>query len=416
MAGALPKHYEKDLRNGLKVVVIPLENHSKVITTNVFYRVGSRNEVMGKSGIAHMLEHLNFKSTENLKAGEFDEIVKQFGGMTNASTGLDYTHYYIKSSSENLDKSLELFSELMQNLALKDEEFQPERNVVAEERRWRTENDPFGYLYFRLFNTAFVYHPYHWTPIGFMSDIQNWSIQDIKDFHSTYYQPQNAIVIVTGDIDPKKVFESTEKYFDSIKNKKDIPHVYQQEPKQDGARRAVVRKESEVEMFALAYKTPPFSHEDQVALDVLSELLGSGKSSTLNRKVVEESRLASSIYVRNMDSIDEGLFFILGVANPKIEAKKVEKSILEQIQNLQQGNISDAELNKVKKNIRASFVYSIENSSSVAGLFGSYYARGDIAPLLSFEEKLEKITKKDIIDVANRYLVPDSSTTVILKR
>ncbi|MDE5591927.1 MAG: insulinase family protein, partial [Helicobacter sp.] len=189
---SLPKHYQSTLKNGLEVVIIHIKIESGVISTNIFYKVGSRNETMGKSGIAHMLEHLNFKSTKHLKAGEFDQIVKRFGGSTNASTGFDYTHYYIRSSSQNLGKSLELFAELMQNLRLKDEEFQPERNVVLEERLWRTDNNPMGYLYFRLFNTAFVYHPYHWTPIGFIEDIKNWTIEDIKSFHQTYYQPKNA--------------------------------------------------------------------------------------------------------------------------------------------------------------------------------------------------------------------------------
>ncbi|MDE7235201.1 MAG: insulinase family protein, partial [Helicobacter japonicus] len=163
LSSALPHYFTKTLHNGLQVVVVPLDNKSDVIQTSVFYKVGSRNEVMGKSGIAHMLEHLSFKSTSNLQAGEFDEIVKSFGGVNNASTSFDYTHYFIKSSAGNLDKSLELFAELMSNLSLKEEEFLPERNVVAEERLWRTDNSPMGYLYFRFFNTAFVYHPYHWT-------------------------------------------------------------------------------------------------------------------------------------------------------------------------------------------------------------------------------------------------------------
>jgi len=182
MASSLPKYYTKTLKNGLEVVVIPLKNESGVITTDIFYKVGSRNEVMGKSGIAHMLEHMNFKSTKNMEAGEFDKIVKRFGGIDNASTGFDYTHYFIKSSNKNLDKSLSLFADMMANLSLKDEEFQPERKVVAEERRWRTDNNPVGYLYFRLFNNAYIYHPYHWTPIGFMNDILNWSIEDIRNF------------------------------------------------------------------------------------------------------------------------------------------------------------------------------------------------------------------------------------------
>jgi len=138
MASSLPKYYSKKLENGLEIVVIPMRNNSQVITTDVFYRVGSRNEVMGKSGIAHMLEHMHFKSTKNLKAGDFDKIVTSKGGVNNAATSFDYTHYYIKSSSSNLDTSLELFAELMENLSLNDEEFQTERAVVAEERRLRT--------------------------------------------------------------------------------------------------------------------------------------------------------------------------------------------------------------------------------------------------------------------------------------
>jgi predicted Zn-dependent peptidase len=175
-SSALPKYYTKTLKNGLQVVVIPMQNESGVITTDIFYKVGSRNEVMGKSGIAHMLEHMNFKSTKHLKAGEFDEIVKGFGGINNASTGFDYTHYFIKSASSNLGESLKLFAELMENLNLKEEEYKTEHNVVTEERRWRTDNSPMGYLYFRLFNNAYLYHPYHWTPIGFMRDIKNWTI------------------------------------------------------------------------------------------------------------------------------------------------------------------------------------------------------------------------------------------------
>ena len=222
----LLKYSKTKLKNGLEIYHIPTSKGSGVISIDVFYRVGSRNETMGKSGIAHMLEHLNFKSTKNLKAGEFDEIVKSFGGINNASTGFDYTHYYIKCSKSNLDKSLELYADIMANLSLKDNEFQPERNVVMEERRWRTDNSPIGFLYFTLFNTAFTYHPYHWTPIGFIDDIKNWNIDDIKEFHTTFYQPKNAVLIISGDIDKKSVFELGKKHFEDIKNSKKIPKVH----------------------------------------------------------------------------------------------------------------------------------------------------------------------------------------------
>ena len=416
---SLPKYYEKTLKNGLKIVAIPLKNNSDVITTDIFYNVGSRDEIMGKSGIAHMLEHLNFKSTKNLKAGEFDIIVKSFGGINNASTGFDYTHYYIKSSKKNLSKSLELYADLMENLTLKDEEFQPERDVVAEERRWRTDNSPMGYLYFKLFNNTFTYHPYHWTPIGFMSDIQNWKIEDIKDFHSTYYTPSNAIVLVAGDIDRKTVFEEVTKKFSDIKNTANSINIRKElhtiEPKQNGAKRIVIHKDSEVEMLAINFNIPNFLHEDQVALSALSELLSSGKSSRLNELLVDEKQLVNTVYAYNMELKDPGVYLFMAVCNPGVDARDVEKIILEEIDKIKSGDIKEEELNKIKKNTKSDFIFSLESSSSVASLYGSYLSRGDITPLMNYEDKIEALKTEDLVKVAKKYFTSGNSTTVILK-
>ena len=415
-ANSLPNYYTKNLDNGLQIVAIPMDNNTNVVSVDIFYKVGSRNEVMGKSGIAHMLEHLNFKSTKNLKAGEFDEIVKGFGGVNNAGTSFDYTHYYIKTSSKNTDKSLELFSELMQNLTLNDEEFQPERDVVAEERRWRTDNNPMGYLQFRVFNNTFIYHPYHWTPIGFMDDIKNWTIEDIKDFHSTYYQPQNAIVVVAGDIKKDDIFSYVEKHFKDIKNTKEIPSsVHTVEPKQDGERRAIINKESNVQMLAMTYHIPNFEHEDQIALSALSQLLSSGKSSILQKVLVDEKRLANSIYAYNMELKDPGVFMFMAVANENVDALKIEKEILDIISKIQKGEIKEKELDKLKINTKADFIYSLESSSDVASLFGTYLVRDNIKPLLEYEANLEKLKVEDIVNVAKKYLVKENSTTLILK-
>ena len=415
-ANSLPNYYTKNLDNGLQIVAIPMDNNTNVVSVDVFYKVGSRNEFMGKSGIAHMLEHLNFKSTKNLKAGEFDEIVKGFGGVNNAGTSFDYTHYFIKTSSKNTDKSLELFSELMQNLTLNDEEFQPERDVVAEERRWRTDNNPMGYLQFRVFNNTFIYHPYHWTPIGFMDDIKNWTIEDIKDFHSTYYQPQNAIVVVAGDIKKDDVFSYVEKHFKNIKNTKDIPSsIHTVEPKQDGERRAIINKESNVQMLAMTYHIPNFEHEDQIALSALSQLLSSGKSSILQKVLVDEKRLANSVYAYNMELKDPGVFMFMAVANENVDALKIEKEILDIISKIQKGEIKEKELDKLKINTKADFIYSLESSSDVASLFGTYLVRDNIKPLLEYEANLEKLKVEDIVNVAKKYLVKENSTTLILK-
>ncbi|MEA1956371.1 MAG: pitrilysin family protein [Campylobacterota bacterium] len=416
MASSLPKYETKTLKNGLEIVVIPLKNNSNVISTDIFYKVGSRNEVMGKTGIAHMLEHMNFKSTKNLDAGEFDKEVKSIGGVNNASTSFDYTHYYIKSSTDNLGKSLELYAELMQNLNLKDEEFQPERDVVAEERRWRTENSPLGFLYFAMFNNAYTYHPYHWTPIGFMNDIQTWTIDDIKDFHQTYYQPNNAILIVTGDVDAKDVFKKAKKEFGKIKNKVEIPKFKFIEPEQDGAKRVIVHKDSEVEMLAITFHIPDFLDKDQVTLSAISEILYSGKSSRLYKELVDKKRLVNQVYAYNMENIDPGLFIFLASCNPNVKAEVVEVELIKQIELLKNEKVSKAELEKVKINTKADFIYSLESSTSVANLYGSYLVRGDLTPLLTYEDDINKITPKKVKEIANKYFNFNKSTTLILKK
>lgn len=417
MANSLPKHFHKTLDNGMQIVVIPLVNQSGVITSDIYYKVGSQNEVLGKTGMAHMLEHLSFKSTKNLSEGEFDTIVKKGGGVNNASTGFDKTHYYIKTSTKNLPKTLELFSELMHNLLLKDDEFQKERDVVAEERRLRTDNSPMGYLYFRLFNTHFVYHPYHWLPIGFMEDIQSWKIEDIRAFYESYYQPKNAILVVSGDIEPETVFYEAKKYFGKLENKKAIPSLQIVEPKVDGAKRVELHKESnKVDTIAIAYSIPNFAHEDQMALSVISQILSGGKSSRFDSELIDKKRQFNTIYAYNMELKDPGVFLIMGMLNEKTKPEIGEKSILAILDDIKKHGITKEELNRAKINMRAEFVFSLESSSSVANLFGDYYAMGDIQPLLDYEDKLDKITLDDIKKVANRYLNNNQSTTVILRK
>ncbi|MDQ7046535.1 MAG: pitrilysin family protein [Sulfurovum sp.] len=417
MANSLPQHFTKTLENGMQIVVIPMDNDSGVITTDIYYKVGSRNEVMGKSGMAHMLEHLAFKSTEKLKEGEFDTIVKSRGGVNNAATGFDQTHYYIKTASKNLALSMDLFSELMHNLKLTDEEFQKERDVVAEERRLRTDNNPMGYLYFRVFNTHFTYHPYHWLPIGFMEDILSWKIEDIRDFYQRYYQPANAILIVAGDIEPKEVFAEADKYFGKIKNEHSIPKVIAVEPKVDGAKRAILHKDSnKVDTMAITYSIPNYEHADQVALSAISHILSSGKSSRFEKTLVNEKQLVNQIYGYNMELRDPGVFLVMAMVAPDASLETVEKEILLELDKLKNGDVTQAELDKVKINTKAEFIYSLESSSSVAGLYGDYYVKGNIQPLLEYEEKLDKITLKDISDTAKKYFDHNFSTTVILKK
>jgi predicted Zn-dependent peptidase len=417
----LPTYHQKTLSNGLRITVIPMTNGSDVITTDILYNVGSRDETMGKSGIAHMLEHMNFKSTKHLAEGEFDEIVKRHGGVNNASTGFDYTHYFIKSASRNLDTSLELFAELMTNLNLTDEEFQKERDVVAEERRWRTDNNPVGYLYFRLFNEHFTSHSYHWTPIGFMEDIQRWRIEDIRTFHRRFYRPDNAIIVVAGDILPDAVFAAAQKHFGTLTAPESDPcapllTITPLEPKRDGSRRIEIHREnSHTDTLAVVYDIPDFRHEDQVALSILSEILSSGKSSRLHEAMIQ-TQLAHEVYGYNMELKDPGVFLFLAMGNPDVTAETMEAVLVEQIDRLKNEEITPEELDKVKINTRREFVHLLENSSSLADLFGTYLVRGGLGSLLDYEENLDKITPKMIRDVANRYFDHAKNTTVILRK
>ena len=423
MASSLPKHYMKVLENNLTVCVIPLENNSGVITTDIIYKVGSRNEMLGKSGIAHMLEHMNFKSTKNLKEGEFDKIVKEHGGVNNASTGFDYTHYFIKSASKYIDTSMKLFAELMQNLKLSDAEFQKERKVVAEERRWRTDNNPIGYLYFRLFNEHYRSHSYHWTPIGFMEDIEHWNINDIKEFHEKFYKPENAILLVAGDIKPEVVFKKAKQYLEKKKNRKSefnssiFGTFVPREAPRDGNKRVIIHKKgNSVETLAIAYSIPKFDDKDQIILSVITDILSNGKSSRLYKDLVEEKQIASTVYGYNMEMKDPGVFIFFAMATPNITAEDLEKEILAQIEKLKSSGVSQEELNKVKLNTKVDFLKELDSSSSIANLFGDYLAKGNLQPLLEYEDNLDKITSKDIQRVAKKYFDNNISTTIILRR
>jgi len=417
MSNSLPKYFTKTLENGMQIVVIPMDNHSGVITSDIYYRVGSRNEVMGQSGMAHMLEHLSFKSTKNLSEGELDTIVKSQGGVTNAATGFDKTHYYIKTASKNLPMTMELFAELMQNLKLDDAEFQKERDVVAEERLLRTDTNPMGLLYFRLFNTHFTYHPYHWLPIGFMEDIKAWKIEDIRAFYERFYQPSNAILVVAGDIAVDEVFKEAQKQFGMMKNKHTVVERVMKEPKRMGSRRSIESMESNhVDTIAIAYDIPNYEHDDQVALSAIAHILSSGKSSRFEKVLVNEKKLVNQIYGYNMELIDDGIFMIMAMCSSDSTPEIVEKEILLQLEKLKNGDVTQAELDKVKINTKAEFVYALESSASVAGLYGDYLSKGNIEPLLTYEEKLDKLTLKDISETAKKYFDHNFSTTVILKK
>ena len=219
-----------------------------------------------------------------------------------------------------------------------------------------------------------------------------------------FYQPKNAIIVVAGDIDEEIVFKEAKKYFNDIKNSVEIKRNHQVEPKQDGEKRLIVYKDSEVEMVAIAYHIPNFANPDQVKLSALSELLSSGKSSRLNKILIDEKQMVNQIYAYNMENKDPGIYLFLAVCNPGIKAEDVEKEILHLIEEIKQNGIKQEELDKIKINTKSDFIFNMENSSNLANLFGSYFARGDIKPLLNYEEDIENLKIDDLQEVAKKYL------------
>jgi len=250
-----------------------------------------------------------------------------------------------------------------------------------------------------------------------MEDIQSWKIEDIRTFYHRYYQPNNAVLVVAGDIKPETVFTKADKYFGQIKNEHPIPKVIAIEPKIDGAKRAVLHKESNrVDTLAITYSIPNFEDDDQVVLSAISHILSSGKSSWFEKNIVNDKQLANQVYGYNMEMKDPGVFLIMAMCAPDANISDLEKEILLEFEKLKNGDVTQAELDKVKINTKAEFIYSLESSSSVAGLYGDYYVKGNIQPLLEYEEKLDKITLKDISTIAKKYFDHNFSTTVILKK
>lgn len=408
------EYHKSSLANKLDIYTIEVNKASEVISVDIFYKVGSRDENIGSSGIAHMLEHLNFKSSKNLAAGEFDKIIKDFGGVDNASTGFDYTHYYIKCHKDNLEKCLELFAELMSNLNLKEDEFLKERDVVLEERLWRTDNSPLGYLFFALYNNAFLYHPYHWTPIGFTQDIKNWTIADIKAFHERFYRPDNAFLIISGAVD-KSAHDLAKKYFEHIPNKKSLKSRPFIEEAQLGERFAVINKPSKNELLALGFKIPSFNHPDMPALQALGEYLGAGKSAKLSEILIDKLNLINDFYSYASENKDPNLFVFICTCNEGVSASLVKEQLLLIINDLKQNPISDFCLEKIKNNCKTDMIFAQDSASKVSSLYGSYIAKGDLDVLKNYDFFIDKLTPKDLQAVAKKYFCKEKSTCIILK-
>jgi zinc protease len=407
------KEYRLD--NGLKVLIIE-EHKAPVATFQIWYRVGSRNEPEGKSGLAHFLEHMMFKGTTAHGPSVLSRIVQKNGGKYNAYTTKDYTAYFELLSSDRISLSIDLESDRMQNLTLEPREVSSERSVVMEERRLRYEDDPQNALFEEVVAAAFKVHPYHRPVIGWMSNIDSIERNDLYNYYKTYYSPDNAVIIIVGDVDAEKIMKKVKALFGDIpaagSPRRDITSI---EPEQKGERRVLLKREAELPYIIIAYHIPSFPHEDSYALDVLSMILSGGKSARLYQSLVYEQKIALSAFADYSGfKKDPFLFFFSATAAPGNDISEVEKALYEQIEKIGTDLPSEREIQKAKNQVESSFIMGQDSIYLQAMKYGIFEMLGDWRLIEKYLEGIRNVKAEDIAQVVRTYFTENNRTVGIL--
>ncbi|HYL81524.1 MAG TPA: pitrilysin family protein [Candidatus Acidoferrum sp.] len=406
--------FDATLANGLKVLLVE-EPKTPVVTLQVWYKVGSRNEPVGKTGISHMIEHMMFKGTPSIGPKQFDLIVQRNGGQDNAFTTADYTAYYEDFAAGRVLLGLALEADRMAHLLLDEREFLPERQVVMEERRLRIEDQPANFLGEAMRATAFLAHPYRWPVIGWPSDIEGYTREDLVQYFHAYYAPNNAILIVAGDFKKDALFVKIQELFGKIPRGPEAPRVVTVEPKQQGERRVYVRRDAELPVFSAVYHVPTLTHLDSNALDVLAYVLGGGQSSRLHQSVVYEKQLAS--YAASEYSgihRDPNLFELSAGPLPGKTAEEVEQAMYAEVGRVQREAVSERELQKAKNQITSEFIFAQDSVHRLASLLGEFEAVASWRLLAAYLDGIQKVTAADVTRVAREYLTQENRTAAIL--
>jgi zinc protease len=405
---------ERTLPNGFKMIL--LEDHkSPVAVAQVWYRVGSRNEIPGVTGLSHMLEHMMFKGTEKYPEGTYSEIISQNGGEENAFTTDDATMYYARLASDRLPTAIELEADRMRNLVLTDTQFEPERRVVAEERRLRTEDNPIAFLYETLIAQSFLEHPYRQPTIGWANDIAGWKLSDLKQHYDLYYQPNNAFLVAVGDFDARALGDLAAEKFGGYPRGPDAPPVRAREQPPRGPVRISVERPAELAFVALTYRAPNLHHPDSAALDLLQAVLSGGKSSRLYRRLVHEDRLALDVdasYERT--AIDDKTFTISAQPQLGVPIAKLEEAILAELAEIARKAPDADEVARAKARIESAFVFSQDSVFYRGLLLGTYELTGDWRSIDDYLPAMRAVQPEDVRRVAEIYLAPDKLATGVL--
>jgi zinc protease len=400
------------LPNGLRVLV--LENHKAPLATfNVFYRVGSRNEQFGKTGLSHLCEHLMFKGTKKLGPEEFSQIIQQNGGEDNAFTESDFTDYFETINKDHLDVPITLEADRMGNFDPK--EFDKEKHVVLEERRMRTEDNPEDALDEMVRSQAYVAHPYHWPVIGWFHDVDGLTLADAMAYHKIYYSPQNALIVAVGDFDSDQVLKLISEAFAGIKNGPKPPPLTDLEPPQTGTRRVELQHAANLPAFEEAYHVPNLSSTDSFPLEIASEILSDGQSSRLYKKLVVEKQMVVDIGAGyDMTSFDPGLFVVSAQMRPGIKAADTQVEIEKELAAMRDAPVGAEELQKAKNLEQAQFVYGQDSVMREAEMLGVYEMLGDYHLVDKYLDGIDKVTAADVQRVMKTYMVASNMTEGVL--
>jgi zinc protease len=411
--------HEYTLANGLKLVV--QEDHrSPVVVSQVWYRAGSIDEVNGTTGVAHVLEHMMFKGTRKVPAGQFSRIVAAAGGKENAFTSRDYTVYFQQLEKSRLELSMKLEADRMANLQLTDKEFSKEIQVVMEERRWRTDDKPQALVSEQFMSTALQAHPYARPVIGWMNDLEHMTAADARVWYQSWYAPNNATLVVVGDVNPKQAFKLAQKYFGPLKAHKLPVRKPQIEPEQKGERRVTVKAPAKLPYLIMGYPAPtlqnPETDWEPYALEILAGVLDGNAASRLNRNLVRRDRLAVDISA-GYDMISRGpsMFTFDGTPSEGSSVSDLENAIRGEIENLKVNGITEDELQRVKAQVIASDVYQRDSMFYQAMQIGQMESTGlPWQALDEYPKRLQAVTAEQVLAVACKYLDDDKLTVATL--
>jgi zinc protease len=399
----IPVH-ETILENGLKVLVQEVRT-APVVAFMVWYRVGSRNENVGITGISHLLEHMMFKGTPQHGKGVIARTLQRAGASFNASTSLDFTNYHEVLASDRLELAMRLEADRMANALIPEEEHRLEMTVVRSELEHHDDN-PRSQLYQETFAHAFHAHPYHWPTIGWRADVEGIRTEQIRAYYRTHYAPNNAFVVIVGDVDTKEALALVRKHFGPIPRGADPPPVRVDEPEQRGERRFKVRRPGDTPYLMVSWKTPVLRDPDTCALDALGMILGHGKTSRLHQALVE-GQLATQADAGNETLRDPFLLIAQATVAPGVALARVEEALLREADRLREGPPAEAELARAKKQLQATFVYARDSIRSLANQLGYYEIVDSWRYLTTYLDEVTKLTPADVQRVAAKYLAED---------